>query len=50
MTIYPVYDCARPDFTRDVVPIGAAATQTEALALLQHHFDGSEDRARADRA
>ena len=36
---YPVYDVARPDFTRDCRPIGEAHDEAEALALLQRYFD-----------
>lgn len=42
MTIYPVYDCARHDFTRDVEPIGYAASEPEAWSILKRHFAGSE--------
>lgn len=42
MTSYPVYDVARPDFTRDCEPIGTASSEAEALALLAKHFAGTE--------
>lgn len=41
-TVYPVYDCARPDYTRDSSPIGHASTEAEALKLLERHFEGAE--------
>lgn len=39
--IYPVYDCTTYDYTRDTLPIGRAATEAEALALLARHFAGT---------
>ena len=41
MIPYPVYAVGRDDFTRDSKPIGDAATQEEAVALLAKHFEGS---------
>lgn len=39
--VYPVYDCAASDYTRDTLAIGKAATEAEALALLARHFAGT---------
>lgn len=41
MVAYPVYDVARPDFTRDCEPIGTASSEVEALALLTRYFAGT---------
>lgn len=41
-TTYPVYDVARPDFSRDCRPIGEAQDEAEALAVLKRYFDAGD--------
>ena len=46
--VYPVYDCAAADYTRETRPVGHAASEAEALAMLARHFsDTGADAPRA---
>ncbi|MGB7600361.1 MAG: hypothetical protein WBM24_08660 [Candidatus Sulfotelmatobacter sp.] len=50
MTTYPVYEVGRHDFTADCQPIGQAATEDEAMALLARYFDASDAPAKVELA